>query len=289
MRLVLALTGATGLLIADSNIASGSALLVRIGAFLKSAYADELDTTFPLVRLSERLLRLGSHADAKALAAQSLELLARIAADRHWMRLQAARVHGLSTALDGDEAAGERMLLALRDELCELPTTANEQALAAANALGELCTRLAAVGKFEAFCEGSLQRWRDASGDDAADRAWWLACADELPPFAHAAALATLRKTPESARSMRERAAIGSALLRTGANAEALAVLEEAAARLPAPQPELLADLVRAAALLGRKDTAIRALEALEDAAGKPDAAPRVRVAAARADRDFER
>ncbi len=289
MRLVLALTGATGLLIADSNIASGSALLVRIGTFLKSAYADELDTTFPLVRLAERLLRLGSHADAKALAAQSLELLARIAADRHWMRLQATRVQGLSTALDGDEAAGERVLQALREELFELPSSANEQAIAAANALGELCTRLAAVGKFEAFCEGSLQRWRSASSDGEGDRAWWLASADELPSFAHAAALATLRKTPESARSMRERVAIGSALLRTGATAESFAVLEEAAVQLPTPQPELLADLVRAATLLGRKDAALRALEALESLAEKPDAAPRVRAAFARADRDFER
>ena len=289
MRLVLALTGATGLLIADSNIASGSALLVRIGTFLKSAYADELDTTFPLVRLAERLLRLGSHADAKALAAQSLELLARIAADRHWMRLQATRVQGLSTALDGDEAAGERVLQALREELFELPSSANEQAIAAANALGELCTRLAAVGKFEAFCEGSLQRWRSASSDGEGDRAWWLASADELPSFAHAAALATLRKTPESARSMRERVAIGSALLRTGATAESFAVLEEAAVQLPTPQPELLADLVRAATILGRKDAALRALEALESLAERPDAAPRVRAAFARADRDFER
>ncbi len=288
-RLVLALTGATGLLIADSNIASGSALLVRIGAFLKSAYADELDTTFPLVRLSERLLRLGSHADAKALAAQSLELLGRIAADRHWMRLQAARVHGLSTALDGDEAAGERMLVALRDDLCELPASANEQALAAANALGELCSRLSAIGRFDAFCDSSLQRWRSASIDGADDRPWWLACADELPSFAHAAALAALRKTPESARSARERAALGSALLRTGATAEAFAVLEAAATQLPAPTPELLADLVRAAALLDHKDVAVRALESLEGAAEKPDATPRVRAAAARAAGDFER
>lgn len=285
-RLWIALTGATGLLIADSNIASGSELLVRIGSFLKSAYADELDTMFPIVRLAERLLRLGSYADATSLAAQSLQLLDRVAADRHWMRLQCLRIQGLSTALGGAESAGERTLVALHDVLCDLSDGANEQSRVARDSLGELCERLADASRFDSFCRDSLRRWRETGGDG---RVWWIACSDEAPAFAHAAALAALQAVPEAERTALVRAALGSALLRSGDASSAWPILESAAAACEPPPPELLADLVRAAARSGRKDQAQSAIRRLQDAAAQQASTPRERAAAKRAAAEIAR
>ncbi|MEY4831424.1 MAG: Serine/threonine-protein kinase PknB [Planctomycetota bacterium] len=277
-RLVLSLAGATGLLIADSNRATGPDLLARIGRFLQRLYADEVDSMFPLVRLAERLMRLGSHGDAMALAQQAFDALDRIEADRHWMRMQCARVRGLCTALSGSEAEGEDLLVALRFELCDLPETANEQARLARNALVELCARLSESGRLDAFLDASLARWRSATDSASLDKPWWPVAMDEVPAAIRDAATRRLQQIPDASRTARERGAIGSALLRAGQHEAALRELE-AATSATTPAPELLADQALAAQKSGRLDALERAVTALRQLAESAPDDKRARVA----------
>ena len=287
-RLVMALAGATGLLIADSNRATGSALLARIGRFLQRSYADEVDSMFPLVRLAERLMRLASYDDAMALAQQAFDALDRIEADRHWMRMQCARVRGLCAALSGLEADGEDQLVALRFELCDLPDTANEQARAARNALVELCARLSESGRLDAFLDASLARWRSATDAESLGKPWWPVALDEVPAAIRDAAARRLQQIPDASRTQRERGAIGSALLRAGQHEAALRELE-AATTGPAPAPELLADLALAALQSNRPEAAERAVTALRQRTESAPGDKRARFALAMATQSLAR
>ena len=284
----MALAGATGLLIADSNRATGSALLARIGRFLQRSYADEVDSMFPLVRLAERLMRLASYDDAMALAQQAFDALDRIEADRHWMRMQCARVRGLCAALSGLEADGEDQLVALRFELCDLPDTANEQARAARNALVELCARLTESGRLDAFLDASLARWRSATDAESLGKPWWPVALDEVPAAIRDAAARRLQQIPDASRTQRERGAIGSALLRAGQHEAALRELE-AATTGQAPAPELLADLALAALQSNRPGAAERAVTALRQRTQSDPGDKRARFALAMAAQSLAR
>ncbi len=279
-RLVLSLAGATGLLIADSNRATGPELLARIGRFLQRLYADEVDSMFPLVRLAERLMRLGSHGDAKALAQQAFDALDRIEADRHWMRMQCARVRGLCTALSGSEAEGEDLLVALHFELCDLPESANEQARLARNALVELCARLSESGRLDAFLDASLARWRSSTHSASLDKPWWPVAMDEVPAAIRDGATRRLQQIPDASRTARERGAIGGALLRAGQHEAALRELEAATSETAAV-PELLADQALAAQKVGRLDALERAVTALRHQTESAPDDKRARVALA--------
>ena len=284
-RLVVALTGATGLMIADANIGNGSALLTRIGRFVESTYDDEVDAVIPVVRLSERMLRLGSLQDAKRLAAEGRATLDRLAIGRHWLRFQTERVLGLALSLDGEAAAGEVLLLALREQLRDLSPAANEHARAAANALKELCTRLQASGQLAGFLDASLLRWRKA----ALGTAWWPAEIDDAPPLARDLALGAVEAIGTEDRTALDRMTLGALLLRHDRSEPALVELEAAAAKLPAPPCELLADLARARVRLGNRLGAEAAVLALEAVVAGGDASPRARASLARARSDLHR
>ncbi|MEQ1632255.1 MAG: hypothetical protein ABL997_07760, partial [Planctomycetota bacterium] len=209
-RLVVSLTGATGLMIADANIQNGSDLLTRIGTFVQSVYEDEIDAVVPVVRLSERMLRLGSLQDAQRLATEGRATLDRLSVGRHWMRLQTERVLGLAMALGSEAAAGEVQLLALREQLRDLGPGANEHARAAANCLKELSVRLEASGQLAEFFDASLSRWRKA-GDRTP---WWPSELEDAPAAARDAALRTLESVPTGQRTALDRMALGAVLLR---------------------------------------------------------------------------
>jgi serine/threonine protein kinase len=284
--------GTLMLLLDDRDLAAGQLMLARLEAAARSML-EKADLVLLLVRFAERQLRPGQYAEARRLAGDVLSMLDDLGFGNHWLRLQAERQRGLALALDGEAAAGETALLALRARLWSLGADANEQAQAAARCLRELCERLADAGRLEPFCRDSLERWRAAlaRGDDAA---WWPAWEEGLPAAALAAANGALAALPEAARTApiggaQVRAALGGVLLRQERTAAALVELEAARAGAAPAWPELLADLARACHASGRGGDAAAAFAELEAAAARAVPAARGERALARARADLGR
>jgi non-specific serine/threonine protein kinase/serine/threonine-protein kinase len=277
--------GTLMLLLEDRDLGAGQLMLARLEAAARSML-DEADLVLLLARFAEYQLRPGAYAEARRLAGDVLSMLDDLGFGNHWVRLQAERQRGLALALDGETAAGETALLALRARLWSLGGDANEQALAAARCLQELCDRL--DGRLEPFCRDSLDRWRaaQARGDSGP---WWPAWEEGLPVAALAAAGGALAALPQSEQKAPVRAALGGVLLRQQRTAAALVELEAARASASAAWPELLADLVRAYHASGRDGDAAAAFTELEATAARAVPAARGERALARARADLRR
>jgi hypothetical protein len=236
----------------EEELPGSGEFLDRIEAVARQAVGTDVDFPQVLGRFAESQLRLGRFAAARRLASELIDRLAKLGIGDHWLQLRAERIRGLALVLTGEVAAGETALVQLQRRIAPLPPTANEQARAAANVLGELSQRLAAAAQLETFLAASLQRWLQAAGSDASVAPWWPADVDGLPAAVVGQARAAVEHTIAAADAPRLQALRGSLLLREDQPAAAAVALETALADTAQATPELQADAAIARARIGK-------------------------------------
>lgn len=270
-RLTNTLLAVFGLVLQDNDDPAGAEVLTRLENATRVALTDQVDLQFALGRQAEILLRRGACAAALRLASEVAASVRMPQTGAHWLQLQMARVAGLAQCLSGEEAAGETALLDLHRRLWPLDARANEQTVAAANGLAELCTKLERDGQLEAFLVRSLQRWRTAAAAAPRREPWWPSCVEGLPTSAVATSLRIVAAVPATERSGPVDAVLGALLLASDRTSQALESLALAQQQIVPPTPELLADVVRAQKRIGQQAAAETADAALRGLAAGPD------------------
>jgi hypothetical protein len=247
-RLAGQLLGKVGLRLQAEGQPGSEAFIDRLEAVARQSLGEDVDFLHVLAAFADGQLRLGRYDKARGLAAEVLGSLARLGIREHWLLLWAERIRGLALALGAEPAAGEEALIQLARRVDPLPQGASEPARAAAGVLGELCTRLQAANRLDAFLAESLRRWQ---AGEPTRTPWWPADADGVQAAVLAAARTAVEREIASPASPRLQQVIGALLLREDRTEAAARALESAFSALQPPPPELLADLAIARGRLG--------------------------------------
>ncbi|HEX6811994.1 MAG TPA: serine/threonine-protein kinase [Planctomycetota bacterium] len=274
------LLAAVGLALQSDHLPGSDDLMQRLEHLARKVLGGDVDFLTVLVNFAESRLLGGQAKAALDTAGEAVTALQRLELTGHRLWAQAERVRGLALVLSGEPAAGEAVLLALRERLAQLPAPGNQQVSAAYAALGELCGRFANGSELEAFLRTSLSGWL-ARAASAATAPWWPSTFEDLPAAATGAALTAVEAQAATSATSELEAVRGALLLRAGRFAAAAQSLESVRKNCTTVWPELLADLAVARHRNGDATGAASAFAELLELA-KGDATMQVRCRQAR-------